>query len=287
MATVTTALSSARLHGTARKTRRIPLDIWLALSVVVFFVAVSVQPGLFAPGDPLETRVGMSFQPPSLEHPFGTDQIGRDVYTRVIWGAQYSLSIGLAATSIALIFGAIIGLISGLAGGWFDQFLSRLFDVIGAFPEILLALFLISFTSPGTPSLIAALGIAGIPAYARLTRAGTLIAVESDFFEQSRTFGTPRVTRILRHVLPHAVAALPIFATIGLGTAVLSSAGLSFLGLGPQPPQPEWGAMLNEGRNYLQSAWWIAVFPGLFATLVVFSVTAIGRWWQRRAEGRK
>lgn len=264
--------------------RRVPISIWACLIIIALFVAFAALPGVFAKQDPLAQNLLLTLKAPSGEHWFGTDQLGRDVFSRVIWGTRFSVFIGLSATVVSVVLGSLLGLAAGLSRGVLGEFLARSFDVLGAFPEVLLALFIIAFTAPGIPSLIGALGVAGIPSYARLTRAGTLVALESDFVEHARTFGISPLKRTLRHVLPHAVSAIPIFATIGLGGAVLAAAGLSFLGLGPQPPDPEWGAMLNEGRKFLPQAWWIAVFPGSFAVVLVIAVTSVGRWLQRNSE---
>ncbi|MEV6278016.1 ABC transporter permease [Nocardia sp. NPDC051832] len=250
-------------------------------------VAIAViAPAVLAGADPLAADPLAAQLAPSAEHWFGTDHLGRDVFTRVVHGARYSLLIGSTAVAIAVLAGTALGLLAGLARGALDELITRFLDVISAFPDLLLALVLISFTGPGTANLICALGIASIPRFARVVRAQTLVVQESGYVEQARTFGLTRATLVRRHVLPHAVAQVPILATIGLGTAILGAAGLSFLGMGPQPPEPEWGAMLAEGRNYLRVAWWIAVLPGLAVTATVLAVSSLGRHWQRHYDGR-
>ncbi len=187
---------------------------------------------------------------------------------------------------LAVVFGTLLGLVAALARGVVDELLSRAVDVISAFPDLLLALMLIAFTGPGTNNLIIALGVASVPRFARVVRAQTYSVMTSGYVEQARTFGLSRFTLVTRHILPHAIAQVPALATLGLGTAIIGTAGLSFLGMGPQPPTAEWGLMLAEGRNYLRNAWWIAVWPGVFITLTVIAVNTLGRYWQARFEGR-
>jgi peptide/nickel transport system permease protein len=205
----------------------------------------------------------------------------------VVYGARYSILIGVSAVAIAAIVGAFLGLLSGLARGLVDEVISRFLDVISSFPDLLLALVLISFTGPGTINLIFALGLASVPRFARVVRAQTFVIAKSGYVEQARTFGLRRSVLVARHILPHALAQVPILATIGLGTTIIQAAGLSFLGMGPQPPAPEWGAMLAEARNYLRVAWWIGVWPGLAITLTVISISVLGKRWQLAFEGRR
>lgn len=239
----------------------------------------SVNPLL---ADPIQAQL-----PPSAAHWFGTDHLGRDVFSRVVYGARYSILIGVSAIAIAAIVGSFFGLIAGLARGLVDEVISRFLDVVSSFPDLLLALVLISFTGPGTVNLIFALGVASVPRFARVVRAQTFVIAKSGYVEQARTFGLSRFTLVARHVLPHALAQVPILATIGLGTTIIQAAGLSFLGMGPQPPIPEWGAMLAEARNYLRVAWWIGIWPGLTITLTVVAISILGKRWQLAFEGRR
>ena len=218
--------------------------------------------------------------PPDAAHWFGTDHLGRDVWTRVVHGAGHSLTIGVAATALAVAGGVLLGLLAGLTHRIADEALSRTFDALSAFPELLLALLFIAIAGPGTASLIIAIGIATLPHYARVVRGQTLVVRRAGYVEQAVTFGQSRPRLVLRHVLPNVVGPVPVLAMIGLGEAILAAAGLSFLGMGPQPPSPEWGAMLSEGRNYLQVAWWISILPGLAVTATVVSLTVVGRHWQ-------
>lgn len=225
--------------------------------------------------DPLSAQLGSS-----AGHWLGTDQLGRDVFARVVYGARYSLSISVAAIAIASVAGTVLGLLAGLARGALDELITRFLDVVSAFPELLLALVLISFTGRGSVNLMIALGVAAIPNFARVVRAQTFVVTGSGFVEQAKTIGLAPWRLVWRHVLPHAIAQVPVLATIGLGTVIIGTSGLSFLGMGPQPPNPEWGLMLADGRNYLYDAWWIAVWPGVAITLAVIAVNALGAYWQ-------
>lgn len=244
-------------------------------------------PWLFTALDPIAADPLVAQLAPQAGHPFGTDHLGRDLFARVLYGARYSLLIGVSAVSLAIVVGSVLGLAAGLARGIVDEAISRFLDVVSAFPDLLLALVLISFTGTGTLNLILALGVASVPRYARVVRSQTFVIARSPHVEQARTFGLSPLRLTLRHILPHAVAQVPILATIGLGTTIIGAAGLSFLGMGPQPPAPEWGAMLSEGRNYLRNAWWIGAWPGLAITLTVVAVTVLGQRWQRSFEGRR
>ena len=264
----------------------LPAAVWAALAFLLLLAVAVIAPQWLAHSDPLLADPLNAQLPLSAQHWLGTDQLGRDLLTRVIYGSRYSLLISVAAMVLAVLFGTLLGLIAALARGVVDEVLSRAVDVISAFPDLLLALMLIAFTGPGTNNLIIALGVASIPRFARVVRAQTYSVMTSGYVEQARTFGLSRVTLITRHILPHAIAQVPALATLGLGTAIIGTAGLSFLGMGPQPPTAEWGLMLAEGRNYLRNAWWIAVWPGVFITLTVIAVNTLGRYWQARFEGR-
>ncbi|PDS81482.1 ABC transporter permease [Rhizobium sp. L43] len=257
-------------------------------SLFLLLVAVAtIWPHVLTAADPIAADPLQAQLPPSIDHWFGTDHLGRDVFSRVVHGARYSILIGVSAVAIAAVVGSLLGLVSGLARGLVDEAISRFLDVVSSFPDLLLALVLISFTGPGTVNLIFALGVASVPRFARVVRAQTFVIAKSGYVEQAKTFGlTPRVL-VIRHVLPHAIAQVPILATIGLGTTIIQAAGLSFLGMGPQPPAPEWGAMLAEARNYLRVAWWIGVWPGLAITLTVIAISVLGKRWQLAFEGRR
>lgn len=257
-------------------------------SLFLLFVATAtIWPQFVTATNPLLADPLQAQLPPSAEHWFGTDHLGRDVFSRVVYGARYSILIGVSAIAIAALVGSLLGLVAGLARGAVDELISRFLDVVSSFPDLLLALVLISFTGPGTVNLIFALGVASVPRFARVVRAQTFVIARSGYVEQAKTFGLGRFTLVTRHVLPHAIAQVPILATIGLGSTIIQAAGLSFLGMGPQPPIPEWGAMLAEARNYLRVAWWIGIWPGLAITLTVIAISILGKRWQLAFEGRR
>lgn len=256
--------------------------VYLILNVVAVFAPEWLTHYDPLAADPVSAQLGSS-----AEHWLGTDQLGRDIFARVVYGARYSLSISAAAIAVATFAGTLFGLIAGLARGWLDEAITRFLDVVSAFPDLLLALMLISFTGPGAVNLLFALGVASVPRFARVVRAQTFVVAESGYVEQARTFGLAPWVLVWRHVLPHAIAQVPVLATIGLGTAIIGTSGLSFLGMGPQPPTAEWGLMLAEGRNYLYNAWWIAVWPGVAITLAVVAVNTLGGYWQARFERRE
>ncbi|TGE85634.1 peptide ABC transporter permease [Rhizobium sp. SEMIA 4032] len=257
-------------------------------SLFLLLVATAtIWPHFVTAADPLLADPLQAQLPPSIEHWFGTDHLGRDVFSRVVYGARYSILIGVSAIVIAALAGSLLGLVAGLARGVVDELISRFLDVVSSFPDLLLALVLISFTGPGTVNLIFALGVASVPRFARVVRAQTFVIARSGYVEQAKTFGLSRFTLVTRHVLPHAIAQVPILATIGLGSTIIQAAGLSFLGMGPQPPTPEWGAMLAEARNYLRVAWWIGIWPGLAITLTVIAISILGKRWQLSFEGRR
>ena len=272
---------------TLRLARGLPYGLSAALLFLTLLALAAIFPAWLAPFNPLLADPLNAMQPPSWQHWLGTDQLGRDLLSRVIYGSRYSLLISVAAIVLAVVTGTLLGLLAGLARGAVDEVTGRIIDVISAFPDLLLALMLIAFTGPGTTNLIVALGVASVPRFARVVRAQTFLVAQSGYVEQARTFGLPRWRLVTRHVLPHAVAQVPALATLGLGTAIIGTAGLSFLGMGPQPPTAEWGLMLAEGRNYLRNAWWTGVWPGVAITLTVVAVNTVGRGWQARFEGKQ
>jgi peptide/nickel transport system permease protein len=256
-----------------------------AAGFLVLALAAAAVPGLLA-GDPLAADPLHVLEAPGTGHWFGTDQLGRDVFDRVVHGARHSLTIGVAATTLAVAAGVLLGMLAGLAHRYADEALSRSFDALSAFPLILLALLFVAVVGPGTVGLIVAIGIATLPNYARVVRSQTFVIRQAGYVTQAVAFGDSRTRLVLRHVLPNVLGPVPVLAVIGLGEAILAAAGLSFLGMGPQPPSPEWGAMLSEGRGYLNIAWWASVLPGVVVTATVISLTVVGRRLQRRFEGR-
>ncbi|MEH3136796.1 MAG: ABC transporter permease [Mycolicibacterium neoaurum] len=267
-------------------TRFRSIGLFVAATFLVLLMAAVVFPGLFTDRDPLASDMANALAAPGLDHIFGTDHLGRDIWSRVIHGARYSILIGVASTLLAVVIGVLLGLIAGVGHRWVNEAISRVFDAVGAFPDLLFALMLITLIGPGTSNVIAAIAIASAPRFGRVVRAETLRVRESDYVAQSRLAIASAVTRTVRHVLPNALGTVPVLATLGVGTAIIGAAGLSFLGFGPTPPLPEWGSMLSDARQDLRIAWWVGFFPGLFITLSVISVSITGRHLQRRFERR-
>ena len=270
--------------GTRRRVR-VPVGAILAGAVLALLVAAALFPSLFTSADPLATATSESQSPPSAAHLFGTDRLGRDVFSRVVHGAGLSLSFGFTATLIALVVAVFIGVASGLAPRAVDNVLMRVLEIALAFPEVLVALVVIALLGPGTANLVVAITIAAVPVYARVVRITTVQVRQSGYVEAAVALGQRRSAIIVRHVLPNVVGPLLVLATIGVGTAIITGSGLSFLGLGPSSPTPEWGLMLSDGRSSLGSAWWISVFPGLAITATVIATTVLGRYLQGRFEG--
>ncbi|MEN3615452.1 ABC transporter permease [Plantactinospora sp. ZYX-F-223] len=287
-AALSTAITNRSSSPPQADRRRIALRPGLVAATAFLAVALvaALWPAALLAGDPLAADPFAVLRPPSGAHWFGTDHLGRDLYARVVHGARHSLTIGAAATTIAVAAGLLLGVVAGMATRLADEALSRSFDALSAFPTLLLALLFIAIARPGTVSLIAAIGIATLPHYARVVRAQTLVVRRAGYVEQAVAFGLSSPRLVLRHVLPNVIAPIPVLAVIGLGEAILAASGLSFLGMGPQPPSPEWGTMLSESRAYLRIAWWTAILPGVAVTLTVISLTVLGRRLQRRFDGR-
>lgn len=257
-----------------------------ALLVLAIVAAMALFPGIIAPAGPLQTDVRGALEAPSAAHWFGTDQSGRDVFSRVVHGTGRSVGIGMLATALALVAGLVIGALSGIAPRPVDAVAMRINDVLMAFPEFLVALVVVAILGPGAVNVAIAVTLAAVPVYVRLARVQTRTLVLAEHVEAARILGVSRSQAFTRHVIPGVLGTLSVLATIGIGSSILAIAGLSFLGLGPTEPVPEWGLMLSGGRNVLGTAWWIAVFPGIAITLTVVSATVVGRMLRARLEGR-
>lgn len=264
-------MTSGRRHGLGRQRGAV-----VGLVILGGLALMALGAPWLSPRDPIRTAARDALQPPGARFVLGSDQFGRDVASRVLHGARVSLTVGLIAVSIAVALGAPLGLVSGYYGGRLDGLIMRVMDVLLAFPGILLALAIVSVLTPGLTNVMIAVGLSAVPTYARLVRASVLSARENLYVEAARALGGRDLSILTRYILPNVVAPLIVTATLGLGTAILSAAALGFLGLGSQPPQPEWGRMLSEGRDYLREAWWISTFPGLGIMLTVLAMNLLG-----------
>jgi peptide/nickel transport system permease protein len=248
----------------------------VGLGVVVFFLLVAVLAPLIAPHDPLETSWSAVRKAPSMAYLFGTDEIGRDVLSRVIWGTRASLLAGVVSVSISLSLGVPIGILAGYAGGWIDALISRCTDAMLACPFLILAIALAAFLGPSLTNAMIAIGISATPIFIRLTRGQVLAVKVEDYVEAARALGNPHLRIALRHILPNVVPPLIVQATLAIAAAVIAEASLSFLGLGQQPPAPSWGSMLNTAKNYVDQAPWMSIWPGLSIFLLVLSFNLLG-----------
>lgn len=244
--------------------------------VLGLLVALAIAAPLLSSYDPTAVALRSRLQPPNARHWFGTDEFGRDVLTRVFYGARISLPVGLIALAIGVTLGAIVGMIAGFYGTWIDAVLMWSVDVQLAFPGLLLALLVVAILGVDLRNVMIAVGVSMVPRFARLVRGTVLSAKENLYVEAARTIGVPEYRILVRHVLPNVISPVIVLATLSLGVAILTAAGLSFVGLGAKPPSPEWGAMIAEGRQFLQRQWWIGTFPGVAILLTVLAVNLIG-----------
>ncbi len=243
---------------------------------LVVIVAVAILAPVIAKQDPNEQSLLTRLKPPSSEHWLGTDELGRDVFSRLAYGARISLFIGLVGTAGGVILGTLFGLMSGFLGGWTDTLTMRLIDIMFAFPGILLAILIVAVMGPGILNLVIALTIWGTPTLARIVRSSVLALKSQEFVEAARAMGASRSRIMLVHLLPNSMAPIIVYATLGIAGSLLTAAGLGFLGLGVQPPTAEWGAMLSVGRGYLREAPHLMIFPGLLIFATVISLNLIG-----------
>lgn len=270
--------------GSERKQRRRRLMLRLLRKPGFVFGVLVLLPlviaAVFAPQlapYPPESMDGPRYLPPgSPGYWLGTDNLGRDILSRLIHGARISLSVGLVVVGIGAGVGSVLGILAGYLRGTVDNVIMRVMDVLLAFPDILLALIVITMLGPGIFNVMIALGFASVPVYTRLARGATLAVRELEFVEASRALGTNSARLLFRHVLPNVVQPVIVVASLGVATAILAAAGLSFLGLGAPPGIAEWGAMLNDARNYMRRAWWLATVPGVTITLAVLAIGLLG-----------
>lgn len=248
----------------------------LGLGIVLLLTFASVFAPIVAPYDPTATHIQDRLEPPSRDHPMGTDQLGRDIFTRVLFGARISLQISVIVVTITLLIGGVIGVVAGYAGGWIDEGLMRLVDLLIAFPGLLFALVIAAVLGPSLVNIMIALSAVGWTGYARIIRGSVLSVKEDEFIKAAQIMGASRSHIIIRHLIPNVISPIVVLATMNMATVVLGTAALSFLGLGAQPPTPEWGTMLADSRDTLTSAWWIANFPGLMIMATVLGFNLLG-----------
>jgi len=257
----------------------------LAGLVLLFFVVAAIAPSLLASGRPTDIDLQGALQAPSLDHLLGTDQNGRDLYTRVVHGTRESLLIGVGATALSTSIAVVLGVTAGLAGGIADAIINRFLEVLFSFPVLLLALLFVTVFGASATTQIVAVGIGTAPGYARMIRGQVLAVRGSGYVEAAGALGHSYARVVRRHILPNAMRPLVVVVTLGVGQAIVWASGLAFLGLGVAPPSPEWGALLDAGKNYVQKAWWLEVMPGLAIVAFALSVTTLGRALQQRLEG--
>jgi peptide/nickel transport system permease protein len=248
----------------------------LGLAIVVLLVAMAALADVVAPYDPTATDWGAVRAAPSLAHPFGGDEVGRDILSRIIYGARASLGAGLVSVALAVALGLPIGLLSGYAGGWIDAVIMRLTDAALAIPFLILAIALAAFLGPSLTNAMLAIGLSATSTFVRLTRAQVRAVAAEEFVEAARSVGNPPWRIALVHILPNIVPAILVQATLTIAAAIIAEASLSFLGLGQQPPEPSWGAMLTVAKNFMDQAPWMAIWPGVSIFLAVLAFNLLG-----------
>lgn len=248
----------------------------IGIIIITLLVFAAIFAPILAPYDPIETNVEDRLMKPCIEHPLGTDHLGRDVYSRLLFGARISLTIGIVVVSISALIGIILGIYSGFYGGLIDSTIMRLVDAFLTFPSVFLAIVIAGVLQPGITSVIIALIVVGWTKYARVGRGSVLSLKEKEFVESAISLGVHDRYIMFRHIFPNIITPIIIVATLGMADAILSSASLSFLGFGPQPPAPEWGAMLNAGRPFMQTDPYLMIFPGLAIMILVLGFNLLG-----------
>ena len=243
---------------------------------IIFVLAITVLAPVLAPYDPISMDFQNMLSSPSQKHVFGTDDLGRDVMSRILWGGRESLRSGFLAVIIGLGGGVILGIISGYIGGRLDDFIQRIVEILMAFPTILLLLSIIAAIGPNLTTVVIAIGLSSIPGYSRLIRGSVISAKNNEYVTAARLVGATDNRIMFKHILPNIIGPILVYGTLNLAGAIMLTAGLSYLGLGAQPPSPEWGAMLNYGRSYLRAAWWMSIFPGLAIFITMLSINLFG-----------
>lgn len=264
---------------------RIRPGVWIAGLIVLLAVAWALVPGLFASGDPTESGTTEPLLAPSGDHWFGTDAVGRDLYTRVVWGARHSLSGALVAVLVGMVVGTLLGLVAGSVrggrNGWLDTLIMRIVDVLLSIPALLLSLSVIILLGYGTMNAAIAVGVTNVAMFARLARSEVLGVAAADFVEAAYGSGGTAWSVLWRHILPNSLTPVLALAALQFGSAILQLSTLGFLGYGAPPPTPEWGLIISEGRDYIATSWWLSVLPGLAIVLVVLATNYLSQALQR------
>jgi peptide/nickel transport system permease protein len=279
-------MSAIAQTSAAAPAKRTPSRAWrklkankgalLGLFIILFFAALAILAPVLPLPNPVATSWSAIRKAPSAAHWFGTDDIGRDILSRMVWGAQASLMAGIFSVAIAVVIGVPFGLISGYYGGWIDQIISRITEAFLAMPFLITAIALAAFLGPSLTNAMIAIGLSATPIFVRLTRGQVLAVKTEDYVEGARSIGLRHVNIIIRYILPNVFAPILVQGTLSIATAIIAEASLSFLGLGQQPPAPSWGSMLNVAKNYLEQAPWMAMWPGAAIFLVVIGFNLLG-----------
>jgi peptide/nickel transport system permease protein len=261
-----------RILGRLRRTA----NIWIGSIILLVVIFLAVFAPILSSYNPLAVIPAERLKQPDAQHLFGTDDFGRDVFTRVIYGGRLSIQVGLISIALASVTGTFLGIVAGYFGSWVDALVMRLIDLMLAFPSILLALAIVAILGRSLPNVMLAVGVATIPVYTRIVRASTLSVKQMDYILSARAIGCPHWRIMARHILPNIIAPIIVVTTNGIAGAIIAGAALSFLGVGAQPPTPEWGIMLSDGRTFLRSASWITTFPGLAIMITVLAINLLG-----------
>jgi len=258
-----------------RRFRKNRLAIFGAL-IILSLALVAVIAPLIAPFNPNHQDILHRLEPPSRKHPLGTDDLGRDLLSRIIYGTRVSLLVGFVAVGIAIIIGSLLGLLSGYFGGWLDALIMRFVDIMLCFPTFFLILMVIAFLEPNIWNVMAVIGLTGWPGLTRLVRGECLSVREREFVQAAKVLGLSNIRVMFVHLLPNVIAPILVTATLGIGGAILTESALSFLGLGVQPPTPSWGNILTAGKDYITMAWWLSLYPGLAILITVLAYNLLG-----------
>lgn len=248
----------------------------VGLSIIILFIIIAIIAPVLSTYDYKEPSLTDRLQAPSAEHWFGTDDLGRDIFTRTLFGARISLWVGFLSVVGSIILGTALGILAGFYGKWWDMLISRLFDILLAFPSILLAIAIVAILGPSLENALYAIAIVNVPIYGRLVRSKVLSLKTEEFITAARAIGVKHSRILVKHILPNSLTPIIVQGTLGVGTAIIEAAALGFLGMGAQPPEPEWGKMLSDSRQFIQTAPWTVIFPGLSIMLTVLGFNLLG-----------